>query len=90
MKADEEQQHNEGGGQQAGGVRPASLHGLPVQVFMSPTSHTFLTTFLPIVFDQVKNIRRLTKPPVAQLTRVHVVTPKAPVYVTLNPQVCRL
>jgi len=30
---------------------------------------------------------RLTKPPVAQLTRLHVVTPKAPVWVTLNPQV---
>ena len=32
----------------------------------------------------------MTKPPVAQLTRVHVVTPKAPVWVTLNPQVCSL
>jgi protein SMG8 len=30
---------------------------------------------------------RLTKPPVAQLTRLHIVTPKAPVWITLNPQV---
>jgi len=30
---------------------------------------------------------RLTKPPVAQLTRIHVVTPKAPVWITINPQV---
>ena len=37
--------------------------------------------------SQVKVLFRLTKPPVAQLTRIHVVTPKAPVWVTLNPQV---
>lgn len=30
---------------------------------------------------------RITKPPVAQLTRLHVVTPKAPVWVTINPQI---
>lgn len=30
---------------------------------------------------------RLTRPPVAQLTRLHVVTPKAPIWVTVNPQV---
>ena len=30
---------------------------------------------------------RITKPPVAQLTRIHVVTPKAPVWITLHPQV---
>jgi len=30
---------------------------------------------------------RITKPPVAQLTRLHVVTPKAPLWVTINPQV---
>ena len=30
---------------------------------------------------------RITKPPVAQLTRIHVVTPKAPVWVTINPQI---
>lgn len=30
---------------------------------------------------------RTVKPPVAQLTRVHIVTPKAPVYVTLQPTV---
>lgn len=30
---------------------------------------------------------RSTKPLIAQLMRVHVVTPKAPVHVTLNPKV---
>ena len=30
---------------------------------------------------------RITKPPVAQLTRIHVVTPKAPIWITVNPQV---
>jgi len=30
---------------------------------------------------------RITKPPVAQLTRLHVVTPKAPVWITVFPQV---
>ena len=30
---------------------------------------------------------RINKPPMAQLTWIHLVTPKAPVWVTLNPQV---
>merc|ERR1719348_1944740 len=30
---------------------------------------------------------RITKPPVAQLTRIHVVTPKAPISITVMPQV---
>jgi len=30
---------------------------------------------------------RISKPPLAQLTRIHLVTPKAPIWVTLNPQV---
>ena len=30
---------------------------------------------------------RITKPLTAQLTRLHVVTPKAPLHITLNPQV---
>ena len=30
---------------------------------------------------------RITKPPVAQLTRIHLVTPKAPISITLLPQV---
>ena len=44
-------------------------------------------SFFVINDSQVKVLFRLTKPPVAQLTRIHVVTPKAPVWVTLNPQV---
>ena len=30
---------------------------------------------------------RTVKPPVSQLTRIHIVTPKAPIHVTLQPQI---
>lgn len=36
----------------------------------------------------IKNYREiLQKPLIAQLMRIHIVTPKAPVHVTLNPRV---
>ena len=60
-------------------------------LYMACPCRSILIHFVHFSFvfndSQVKVLFRLTKPPVAQLTRIHVVTPKAPVWVTLNPQV---
>lgn len=42
---------------------------------------------LIIIVSHLQNIYRQPKPLIAQLMRIHVVTPKAPVHVTLNPRV---
>ena len=46
-------------------------------------SHAFYSHSFYLLFP----LLRITKPPVAQLTRIHVVTPKAPVFITLEPHV---
>ena len=100
MSANEELQHDEGGGHQAYLPRPPPLHGLPLQVCgvlvlvschsLSPPvscasvnlSHVFC-----LLSPSLSCSPRLTRPPVAQLARLHVVTPKAPTWATVNPQV---
>ena len=81
----EELEHDAGGGQQAGGQPAPTLYGLSLQVRLD--NHQFLTCFLLIFGLFTFPLLRITKPPVAQLTRIHVVTPKAPVFITLEPRV---
>lgn len=46
------------------------------------TKQSILSCYLTDIF-----LHRNAKPLVAQLMRIHVVTPKAPIHVTLNPRV---
>lgn len=48
------------------------------------TGHKITSSDMPLYYNCPC---RPNKPLVAQLIRIHVVTPKAPVYVTLNPKV---